>query len=53
MGIFLSILLSFLLMLFVFMPLGIAGAVALSWIGDKAFDFIAAAQEWQRRKGWL
>jgi len=50
MNIVIGIVLSFLLMLFVFVPLGIAGAVAFTWIGNKAFDFIADAQERQQEK---
>ena len=52
MNVVISIVLSFLLMLFVLVPLGILGAVAFNWMGEKAFDLIADAQELQKRKGW-
>jgi hypothetical protein len=31
---------------------GIAVAVAFTWAGNKAFDCIAAGQEWQKKMGW-
>ena len=38
---------------FAMMPVAYAGAWLFMVIGDWAFDRIAAAQEWQRRKGWM
>jgi len=31
---------------------GIIVAVGFTWLGDKAFDCIAAGQAWQQKKGW-
>jgi len=47
-----SVVLAFLLMLFVFVPLGIAGAIAFHWLGDKAEEWIIMGQDWQKRKGY-
>jgi len=52
MNIVISICLAFLLMAFVFVPLGIAGAAAFIWFGDKVEALLAATQRWQERKGW-
>lgn len=35
-----------------FTALGIIGAIAFEWIGDRVFDIIADTQEWQQKKGW-
>ena len=51
MDIIVGVVLAFLLMLFVFVPLGIAGAVAFTWAGNKAFDLIADLQEWDVKRG--
>ena len=51
MNIFSIIALSVLLSL-AFVPLAVVGAIGINWLGDKAFDLIADAQELQKRKGW-
>lgn len=40
------------LLIVAFAIAGAGVAVAFQYVGDKAFDMIAAGQEWQQKKGW-
>lgn len=46
-----GVFLAFLLTTFVFVPLGILGAMAFHWLGEKTFDLIADLQEWDMKRG--
>lgn len=51
MEIVMGIFLAFFLGTFIFLPLGIMGAIALHWIGERALDLLVYLQEQDMKRG--